>query len=126
MLLLFILAVVAVALAIIGIYGVMSHSVAQRTQEMGIRMALGAKAGDLLTLILKQGGKLIVIGTIIGIVGGLAMTSLMESLLYGTSSNDPETFLLMTLAIILVALAACWIPARRASKVDPITALHYE
>jgi putative ABC transport system permease protein len=126
MVLLFILAVVAVALAIIGIYGVMSHSVAQRTQEMGIRMALGAKAEDLLKLILKQGGKLIVIGTIIGLAGGLVMTSLMESLLFGTSSSDPETFVFVTLAIIVVALAACYIPARRASKVDPMTALHYE
>ncbi len=126
MVLLFILAFVAVALAIIGIYGVMSHSVAQRTQEMGIRMALGARAEDVLKLILKQGGKLIFIGTLIGLAGGLAVTTLMESLLFGTSTTDPKTFLFVSLTIVLVALAACWIPARRASKVDPMTALHYE
>ena len=126
MVLLFILSVVAVTLAMIGIYGVMSHSVAQRTQEMGIRMALGARAEDVLKLILKQGGKLIAIGTIIGLAGGLAVTTLMESLLFGTSSSDPKTFAFVTLTIVFVAFAACWIPARRASKVDPITALHYE
>jgi putative ABC transport system permease protein len=126
MILLFILAFVAVALAMIGIYGVMSHSVAQRTQEMGIRMALGARAQDLLTMILKQGGKLILIGTVIGIAGGFAVTSLMESLLFGTSTTDLKTFFFVTLTIVLVAFAACWIPAKRASKVDPITALHYE
>jgi ABC-type antimicrobial peptide transport system permease subunit len=104
----------------------MSHSVAQRTQEMGIRMALGARAQDLLKMILKQGGKLILIGTVIGIAGGFAVTSLMESLLFGTSTTDLKTFFFVTLTIVLVAFAACWIPAKRASKVDPITALHYE
>jgi ABC-type antimicrobial peptide transport system permease subunit len=104
----------------------MSHSVAQRTQEMGIRMALGARAQDLLKMILKQGGKLILIGTVSGIAGGFAVTSLMESLLFGTSTTDLKTFFFVTLTIVLVAFAACWIPAKRASKVDPITALHYE
>jgi putative ABC transport system permease protein len=126
MALLAILAFVAVALSIIGIYGVMSHTVLQRTQEMGIRMALGARSEDVERLVLKQAGKLIIGGSLIGLVGSFALTWLMQGLLFGTSPTDGRTMALVTLTIVGVALAACWIPARRASKVDPSTALRYE
>ncbi|MCI0615222.1 ABC transporter permease, partial [bacterium] len=126
MALLAILAFVAVALSIIGIYGVMSHTVLQRTQEMGIRIALGARSEDVERMIMKQAGKLIVGGSLIGLIGSLALTWLMQGLLFGTSPTDGRTLFLVTLAIVGVALSACWIPARRASKVDPATALRYE
>lgn len=126
MALLAILAFVAVALSIIGIYGVMSHTVLQRTQEMGIRMALGARSEDVERMILRQAGKLIIGGSLIGLVGSLALTWLMQGLLFGTSPTDGRTLTLVTLLIVAFALAACWIPARRASKVDPATALRYE
>ncbi len=126
MALLAILAFVAVALSIIGIYGVMSHTVLQRTQEMGIRMALGARSGDVERMVLKQAGKLIVGGSLIGLGGSFALTWLMRGLLFGTSPTDGRTLFLVTMTIVGVALAACWIPARRASKVDPATALRYE
>ncbi len=126
MALLALLAFVAVALSIIGIYGVMSHTVLQRTQEMGIRMALGARSKDVERMVLKQAGKLIVGGSLIGLVGSFALTWLMQGLLFGTSPTDGRTLSLVTMTIVGVALAACWIPARRASKVDPATALRYE
>lgn len=126
MMLLMILAGVAFTLSVIGIYGVMSHSVVQRTQEMGIRMALGARSEDVLKMVLKQGGKLILYGACIGLAGSLAVTWLMKSLLFGTSPTDGGTFTLVTLIITIMALLACWVPARRASKVDPATALRYE
>jgi putative ABC transport system permease protein len=120
------LAFVAMALSIIGIYGVMSHTVLQRTQEMGIRMALGAQSEDVQRMVLKQAGKLIVSGSLIGLVGAFALTWLMRGMLFGTSPTDGRTMVLVTLTIVAVALTACWIPARRASKVDPATALRYE
>ncbi len=126
MALLAILAFVAVALSIIGIYGVMSHTVLQRTQEMGIRMALGARSKDVERMVLKQAGKLIIGGSLIGLVGSFALTWLMQGLLFGTSPTDGRTLSLVTMTIVGVALVACWIPARRASKVDPATALRYE
>ncbi|HEY7160324.1 MAG TPA: FtsX-like permease family protein, partial [Acidobacteriota bacterium] len=126
MTLLAILAFVAMALSIIGIYGVMSHTVLQRTQEMGIRMALGARSTDVERMVLKQAGKLIIGGSLIGLAGAFALTWLMQGLLFGTSPTDPRTLAMVTATIVGVALAACWIPARRASKVDPATALRYE
>ncbi|MFL6520831.1 MAG: ABC transporter permease [Chthoniobacterales bacterium] len=126
MLLLSIFAGAALLLAAIGLYGVISYSVAQRTRELGIRIALGAQRGDVLRLILRQGMTLVAVGVIFGIAASLGLTRLIASLLYGISASDPITFLILSLALVLVAFIACWLPARRASAVDPIVALHAE
>jgi predicted permease len=116
----------SLVLAVVGIYGVSSYTVARRTQEIGLRMALGARPEEVLGMVLRQGAKLAGTGIAAGVLAALGLTRLMRSLLYGTSTGDPLTFASMAVLLAAVAVAACYIPARRATRIDPITALRHE
>jgi putative ABC transport system permease protein len=113
-------------LAIVGLFGVMSYSVAQRTHEIGVRVAVGAEKSDIMRLILTEGMGIAVVGLGIGLLGAFGVSSLVKSQLFGVRATDPFTFLGVVLALAFVALAACYIPARRATRVDPMVALRYE
>jgi putative ABC transport system permease protein len=119
-------AAIATILAAVGIYGVMAYGVTQRSHEIGIRMALGAEPSDVLRMIVIDGMRLAVIGLFIGIVGSTIAARYLESQLYGVKSTDPATFVGVVLGLAIVAVAACYFPARRATKVDPLAALRYE
>ena len=116
----------ALLLTVMGLYSVMTYAVSQRTREIGIRMALGAQLRDVMKLVIKQGIAMVLIGIAIGLAGAFLVTRLLSSLLLNVGTSDPLTFIGVSVLLVLVALLACYIPARRATKVNPLIALRYE
>src|SRR5262249_15961610 len=119
-------AALGLVLAAVGIYGVMAYGVSQRTYEIGLRMALGAQASDVMKMVVRQGMALAMVGVAIGLIALYALTRLMKTLLFGVRATDPLTFTVIALSLGLIALLACWIPARRAAKVDSMIAIRCE
>jgi ABC-type antimicrobial peptide transport system permease subunit len=126
MTLLGVFALLALLLASIGIYGVLSYMVGQRSKEIGVRMALGAQKFDVMRMVLKDGARMTLAGILIGLVGALALTRLMGTMLYGVRPTDPLTFISVAALLGIIALLACYLPARRAMKVDPMEALRHQ
>jgi ABC-type antimicrobial peptide transport system permease subunit len=118
--------ILALLLAAIGVYGVLAYTTRQRTHELGIRIALGAEPRDIFGLVLRQGAILAVLGIVIGLAASFALTRALSSLLFGVSATDPLTFVSVAIALLLVALLACYLPARRAMRTDPLGALRYQ
>jgi ABC-type antimicrobial peptide transport system permease subunit len=119
-------AVIALLLALIGIYGVMSYVIGQRMQEFGLRMAMGASRSDLVRLVLHQGLQLVAVAVLLGVAAAIALSRVLQGLVFEVGTTDPLTFVAVVGLLALTALAACWLPARRASRVDPITAMRRE
>jgi len=119
-------AALALLLAAVGIYGVMSYMVTQRTQEIGIRIALGAQPGDIMRLVLRNGMTLLALGIVLGVVGAFYISRYLQSLLFEVKSTDTATFAVVPLILALAAFIACYLPARRATRVDPIIALRFD
>ena len=120
------LAGIALVLSCVGLYGVIAYTVELRTRELGIRIALGAKAGDVLRLVIWRGVVITLIGVVIGLGLAAALAMLLKNVMFGVSPTDPTTYLQISTVLVLVAIVACYIPARRATKVDPMVALRYE